>query len=288
MKLVSMKELLLDAQKRGYGVPAFNIHNMETIKVVLQAAQDENSPIILAATPSTVKYADPKILVGMVRAAAEDLDVPVALHMDHHTSVDEIKRGIDLGFTSVMFDGSHLSYEENVKYTKEVLEYAKGKNVSVEAELGVLGGREDDLVVDGDGKYTNPAQAKKFCEETGLDGLAIAIGTAHGLYKGEPKLDFDRLEQIRKMTDTPLVLHGASDLPDPLVTRAVELGICKVNVATELKICFADGLKAYFKENPDANDPRFYMQKAKEDMYKLAVHKIRLFKSSNKAKDLEV
>lgn len=284
MTLVNMKSLLLDAQKGGYGVPAFNIHNMETIKVVLKAASDLNSPVILAATPSTVKYAGDNMLVAMASAEASRYNIPVALHMDHHTSLEEIKRGIDIGYTSVMYDGSHLSYEENVKNTIEIVKYAKGKDVSVEAELGVLSGQEDDLLVDGKNeKYTNPLQAKSFCEETSIDGLAVAIGTAHGLYKGTPKLDFERLTQIREVTTCPLVLHGASDLPDAMVTEAVKRGITKVNVATELKIRFADGLKEYFKQNPDANDPRYYMEYAKNKMYELVIHKIKLFGSENKA-----
>ena len=198
-------------------------------------------------------------------------------------SKEDIKHYIDLGFKSTMIDGSHLSYEDNINIVKDVVDYAHRFDATVEAELGRLGGQEDDLVVDEkDAMYTNPAQAKEFVDKTGIDSLAIAIGTAHGLYKGEARLDFDRLKEIREAVDVPLVLHGASDVPDYLVKKAISLGICKVNIATDLKIPFSDALKQYFSENPKSNDPRKYMAPAKESMKKVVAHKIEVCGSKNR------
>ena len=283
MCILSTREMLIKAQKEGYAVPAFNIHNLETLQVVVETAAKLRSPLILAGTPSTLTYAGGDYIVSMAEAASKRYNIPIAIHLDHFEDVKEIKHYIDLGFRSAMIDASHCSYEDNIKIVKEVVEYAHKFDATVEAELGRLGGQEDDLVVDEkDAMYTNPLQAKEFVEKTGIDSLAIAIGTAHGLYKGTAKLDFDRLTEIRKAVDVPLVLHGASDVPDELVKKSISLGICKVNIATDLKIPFSNALKEYFVENPEANDPRKYMTPAKEAMEKIVKHKIEVCGSKNR------
>ena len=284
MKILSTREMLKKAQREGYAVPAFNIHNLETLQVVVETAAELQSPVILAGTPSTIDYAGGEYIVAMAQVAAKKHNIPIAIHLDHFEDVEEIKHYVNMDFNSTMIDASHSSYEDNIKTVKEVVEYAHKYDATVEAELGRLGGQEDDLVVDEkDAMYTNPQQAKEFFEKTGIDSLAIAIGTAHGLYKGEAKLDFDRLKEIRDMVDVPLVLHGASDVPDELVKKAISLGICKVNVATDLKIPFSDAVKKFFNEHPDANDPRKYMTPGKEAMKKIVEHKIMVCGSNGKA-----
>lgn len=283
-KILSTREMLKKAQREKYAVPAFNIHNLETLEVVVETAAELKSPVILAGTPSTIEYAGGEFIVAMAEVAAGKYNIPIAIHLDHFEDVDKIKHFVDLGFKSTMIDASHAPFEENIETVKKVVEYAHKYDATVEAELGRLGGQEDDLIVDEkDTKYTNPAQAKEYVERTGIDSLAVAIGTAHGLYKGEAKLDLDRLAEIRAMVEVPLVLHGASDVPDELVKKAISLGICKVNVATDLKIPFSDAVKKYFIENPDANDPRKYMAPGKEAMKKIVAHKIMVCGSNGKA-----
>ena len=282
-EILSTREMLKKAQREGYAVPAFNIHNLETLQVVVDTANEMRSPVILAGTPSTIVYAEGENIVALAKVAAKKYDIPIAIHLDHFEDKEAIKHYVDIGFKSAMIDASHESYEDNINIVKEVVEYAHRYDTTVEAELGRLGGREDDLVVDEkDAMYTNPEQARDFVEKTGIDSLAVAIGTAHGLYKGEPKLDFDRLKEIREVVDVPLVLHGASDVPDELMKKAISLGICKVNVATDLKIPFSDAVKEYFIENPDANDPRKYMTPGKAAMKKIVEHKIRVCGSENR------
>ncbi|MDU1854678.1 MAG: tagatose bisphosphate family class II aldolase [Clostridium baratii] len=283
-KILSTREMLKKAQEGGYAVPAFNIHNLETLQVVIEIAAELRSPVILAGTPSTIKYAGGEYIVAMAEVAAKEYDIPIAIHLDHFEDIDAIKHYVDIGFKSTMIDASHENYENNIRIVKEVVDYAHKFDATVEAELGRLGGQEDDLVVDEkDTMYTNPEQAKDFVEKTGIDSLAVAIGTAHGLYKGKAKLDFDRLKEIREKVDIPLVLHGASDVPDELVKKAISLGICKVNVATDLKIPFSDAVKKYFIENPTANDPRKYMTPGKEAMKAVVKHKIMVCGSNNRA-----
>ncbi|OPX49079.1 tagatose bisphosphate family class II aldolase [Clostridium thermobutyricum] len=283
-KILSTREMLKKAQKEGYAVPAFNIHNLETLQVVVETANELKSPVILAGTPSTIEYAGGDYLVSMAKVASEKYDIPIAIHLDHFEDVEKIKGYVREGFNSTMIDASHEAYEDNIRTVSEVVEYAHKFDATVEAELGRLGGQEDDLVVDEkDAMYTNPEQARDFVEKTGIDSLAVAIGTAHGLYKGKAKLDFDRLKEIRAKVDVPLVLHGASDVPDELVKKAIELGICKVNIATDLKIPFSDAVKRYFNDNPNANDPRKYMTPGKEAMKEVVKHKILLCGSNGKA-----
>lgn len=283
MSIISTKYVLEKAQKGGYAVPAFNIHNLETLQVVVEAAAEMKSPVILAGTPGTYSYGGVENIVGIVEALSKEHDIPLSLHLDHHEDFDDIKYKVYAGIRSAMIDGSHLPFEENVELVKKVVELCHKNDVSVEAELGRLGGAEDDLVVDEkDTLYTNPKQALEFVERTGIDSLAVAIGTAHGLYKSEPKLDFERLEEIRNIVSIPLVLHGASGLPDEDIQRAIGLGICKVNVATELKIAFSGALKEYFNENPDAEDPRKYMKPAKAAMKEVVKKVIRVCGSQDK------
>ncbi|PJE78277.1 D-tagatose-1,6-bisphosphate aldolase subunit GatY [invertebrate metagenome] len=283
MALYSTKQMLLDAQKNQYAVPAFNIHNLETVRVVVETAAQMHSPVILAGTPGTIRYAGARYLVAIAQAASEIHDIPIALHLDHHESFGDIKPLIDLGVKSVMIDGSHHDFEENIRIVREVVKYAHARDVTVEAELGRLGGQEDDLKVsEKDALYTNPAQAAEFIERTGIDSLAVAIGTAHGMYKSEPKLDFDRLAEIRSKTAVPLVLHGASGISTSDVRRTLERGVTKVNVATELKIAFSDKVKEYFLANPEANDPRKYMEPGKEAMAELVCEKIDMCGSSHR------
>ncbi|GAA0104426.1 tagatose bisphosphate family class II aldolase [Paraclostridium sordellii] len=286
MSLISTKEILEKAQNEGYAVPAFNIHNLETIQVVLKAARDLKSPVILAATPSTVKYADENYLLAIMNKATQLNDIPIAFHLDHHENVDDIKRIIKLGCKSVMIDASKHEFDENVSIVKDIVNFAHKYGTTVEAELGKLGGVEDNLEVDEKDAYlTNPNEALKFVKLTGVDSLAVAIGTAHGLYKCEPKLDFKRLEEIRRLVHVPLVLHGASGVSYDAVQEAIKNGICKVNIATELKIPFSNAIKKYFEENPNASDPRQYLVPAKNAMYDVVAEKIKMCKSENKAYD---
>ncbi|WP_252231779.1 tagatose bisphosphate family class II aldolase [Clostridium sp. ZBS15] len=282
-KILSTKQMLLKAQKEGYAVPAFNIHNLETLQVVVDTAMKMRSPVIIAGTPSTIEYAGAAYIEAMAEVAARKYDIPIAIHLDHFEDIDEIKKNIDIGFRSCMIDASKEEFKVNIEKVKKVVEYAHEYDATVEAELGKLGGKEDDLIVsEKDSMYTNPEDAAEFVKRTGVDSLAVAIGTAHGLYKGKAKLDFERLKEIRSKVNVPLVLHGASDVPDELVKKAISLGICKVNIATDLKIPFSDAVKEYFKENPNANDPRKYMIPGKEAMAKIVENKIKVCGSANR------
>lgn len=284
MSVVSAKEMLIEARKGGYAVPAFNIHNLETIQVVSEAAAEMNSPLMIAATPSTLKYAGEDYLLAIVNVAAKRYNIPIAVHLDHAEDVPYIKTLIDMGYKSVMIDASHHPFEENIAIVREVVDYAHPRGVSVEAELGRLGGQEDDIIVDEkDSFYTDPKSAVEFVERTKIDSFAVAIGTAHGMYKSEPKLDFDRLKEISELVDIPLVLHGGSGIPDKDVQRTITHGIAKVNIATELKIPFAAAVRDHFLENPSANDPRKYLTPGKEAMKKVAIEKIMMVGSNGKA-----
>ncbi|WED29300.1 tagatose bisphosphate family class II aldolase [Vibrio sp. DW001] len=283
MYLISSREMLKRAQIGGYAVPAFNMHNLETVQVIVETASEMGSPVILAGTPGTYSYAGTNYLVNICKAAAKKHAIPLVIHLDHHEEFSDIKQKVNCGIRSVMIDGSHYAFEENIQVVKKVVQYCNRFDASVEAELGRLGGQEDDLIVDSaDALMTDPSSAAEFIRSTGIDSLAVAIGTAHGLYKSEPRLDMDRLAKIRDVVDIPLVLHGASGVPDDIVRRCIELGICKVNVATELKIAFSDAVKLHFSENPAANDPRKYIVPGKEAMKKVVIDKIRVCGSEGK------
>jgi tagatose 1,6-diphosphate aldolase GatY/KbaY len=283
MYLISNREMLLAAQRDGYAVPAFNVHNLETVQVVAETAAAMSSPVILAGTPGTFSYAGTDYLISICHEAARRYRIPLVLHLDHHEDLRDIETKVRAGIRSVMIDASHFPLADNIKQVSEAVRLCHGFDASVEAELGRLGGQEDDLVVEeGDSYFTDPIVAKHFVEATRIDSLAVAIGSAHGLYQGEPKLDFTRLGQIRQQVDIPLVLHGASGIPEEMIHRAIGLGICKVNVATELKIAFADAVKAYFAEHPDANDPRKYIVPGKLAMQKVVEEKIRICGSAGR------
>ncbi|GAA0122279.1 MAG: tagatose-bisphosphate aldolase subunit GatY [Clostridium argentinense] len=283
MEIVSTKEMLLDCKKNKYAIPAFNIHNLETIQGVLEVANELNSPVIIATTPSTINYAGIDYLVSMVKAGAKRYNIPISLHLDHCSDIEIIKKSIKEGYKSVMVDASLKSYEENVKLTKEVVAFAHKYSIAVEAELGLVGGQEDERKIEEKNTmFTDPHLALDFAEKTEVDSLAVAIGTAHGAYKSEPKLDFERLHSINNLVNIPLVLHGASGVPDESLIKAIENGICKINIATELKIPFADAIKKYFKDNPSANDPRHYLAPAKEALKKAVAEKIKICGSVNR------
>ena len=282
MALVTTKEMLLDAQKNGYAVGAFNVENMEMVMAVVSAAQELKSPVIMQTTPSTVKYADFDYFYANVKVAAEKATVPVAIHLDHGNSFELAMKAYRTGYTSIMIDGSHGSFEDNIALTKSVVEVCKSGNVPVEAELGKVGGKEDDLD-GGEGGYTDPLEAKEFVEKTNVDSLAVSIGTAHGVYKGEPKLDLDRLSQIKEVVDIPLVLHGTSGVPDEVVTECVNRGICKVNYATDLRIAFTKGVRRVLDENPDTIDPKKYNSQGREEVKEYVKSKIIVVKSAGQA-----
>lgn len=275
MPLVTTKKMLQDAQDGHYAVGAFNVENMEMVMAVIEAAEELKSPVIMQTTPSTVNYAGLDYYLANVRAAAERAKVPVALHLDHGSSYGLAMQALRTGHTSIMIDGSHEGYEENIAVTKAVADACAPSGIPVEAELGKVGGKEDDLDGgEGDG-YTDPQQAKEFVERTGATSLAVAIGTAHGLYKGEPKLDQERLSEIRAVVKVPLVLHGASGVPDEAVRESIRRGICKVNYATELRIAFSVGVKEVLNEKPDTIDPKKYGAAGKERVKAFVMEKMK-------------
>lgn len=275
--------MLLDAQKGNYAVGAFNVENMEMVMAVMEAAEELKSPVIMQTTPSTVKYAGLDYFLANVKAAAERVSVPVAMHLDHGSSFELAMQAYRTGYTSIMIDGSHESFEGNIAVSKAVADACAPSGIPVEAELGKVGGKEDDLDGGDDNPYTDPEQAVEFVKRTGVNSLAVAIGTAHGVYKGEPKLDLGRLSEIRKVIDIPLVLHGTSGVPDETVTECVNRGICKVNYATDLRIAFTKGVKEVFGENPDVIDPKKYNAAGKKYVKEYVMSKMQVVKSVGKA-----
>ena len=267
MPFVTSERMLREAQAGGYAVGAFNVENMEMVQAVIAAAQELNAPVMLQTTPSTIRYGSLAVYAALVRAEAERAHVPVALHLDHGSSFELAMQALREGYTSLMIDGSHESFEENIALTRRVTAAAGPNGIPVEAELGRVGGKEDDLETEID-TNTDPAQAREFVERTGVSSLAVAIGTAHGFYVGTPVLDKERLSEIRKVVDVPLVLHGASGLTDEDVRDCVARGICKVNFATELRAAFTDGVKEVLAAKPDTYDPKKLgiagMEKVKE------------------------
>ena len=282
MAFVTTEKMLADADKGGYAIGAFNVENMEMVMAVIKACEEMNSPAILQTTPSTVKYAGLDMYYANVMTAAKRATVPIALHLDHGNSFELAMQALRTGYTSIMIDGSHDSFEENIAVSKRVADACRPNGIPVEAELGKVGGKEDDLECDDPG-YTDPQDAVKFVKETGISSLAVAIGTAHGIYKGEPKLDLDRLSEIRAVVDIPLVLHGASGVPDDTVRACIKRGISKVNFATELRIAYSNGIKAYLKDNPEAFDPKKYDAVGMQYVTDLVKQKIEVCGSQNKA-----
>lgn len=282
MELVTTKEILKKAQEGQYAVGAFNVENMEMVMAVISAAEEMNSPVIMQTTPSTVKYASLDYFLANAKVAASRAKVPVVMHLDHGSSFELASEAFRTGYTSIMIDGSHSSFEDNIKLSKAVVDMCKPSGIAVEAELGKVGGKEDDLD-GGEGGFTDPQEAKEFVERTGVDSLAVAIGTAHGMYNGEPKLDLDRLSQIKEVVSIPLVLHGGSGIPDSKIQESIKRGICKVNYATELRIAFTNGVTKYLKENKDAIDPKKYNKSGMEEVKKFVKEKIKVCGCENRA-----
>ena len=310
MPLVTTKEMFEKSMKENYAIGAFNINNMEIMQGIVDAAKEENSPVILQASSGAIKYARINYLMKMLEAACEEApNIPIAIHLDHGADFESCKMCIDAGFTSVMIDGSKYDFEENVALTKKVVDYAHEHGVVVEAELGKLAGIEDDVnVAQEDAMYTDPEQAKEFVQRTGCDSLAIAIGTSHGAYKfkGEAKLRFDILKKIKELIpNTPIVLHGASTVipelvemcnkygaqipgakgvPDEMLHEASLNGVSKINVDTDLRLAMTAQIRKVFAEEPSVFDPRKYLTPAREEIKRTVQHKIRdVFGSSNKA-----
>ena len=280
--LITTKRMLRAASLGGYAVGAFNVENAEMLRAVLEAAEEMEAPVIIQTTPGTLRYLPPEYFAGMLRT--EHPSVPVALHLDHGSSFELAARCMEAGYTSVMIDGSALPYEENISLTSRVCARAQDYGIPVEAELGKVGGKEDDLDC-ADAQYTDPDQAADFVRRTGVDSLAVAIGTAHGFYKTEPKLDLERIKSIREKVDVPLVMHGASGVPEEKVRQAVKNGMTKVNFATELRAAFSQGVKEYLTEDSGVYDPKKYLSKGAEKVRELVKKKIRLCGSQGKAPD---
>lgn len=284
MPLVTLNEILQDAEKGGYAVGAFNCNNMEIVQAITAAAEEENAPVIIQASQGAIKYAGLQYIRSLVEIAADNIKTPVVLHLDHGTNFEQVVRCVRYGFTSIMIDGSKLPLEENIALTNKVSEICRASGLSVEAELGRIGGTEDDISVeDWQASMTDPEEAKYFVESTDIDALAVAIGTAHGQYKGTPQLDFERLEKIRSLVQTPIVLHGSSGVPDEDIKKAVELGVRKINIDTEIRESFVRRSREVMEENPKEIDPRKILGPAREEMIKTIREKIRIFGSSNKA-----
>lgn len=299
MPLVTTTEMFKKAYEGGYAIGAFNVNNMEIVQGITRAAKKLNAPVILQCSAGARKYASHEYLVAMVKAAAEETGLPIALHLDHGPDFETCKECIDGGFTSVMIDGSSLPYEENVALTKKVVEYAHAHGVVVEGELGTLAGVEDDVKVDADdAMYTNPAEVEEFVSKTGVDSLAIAIGTSHGAYKfkGEPRLRFDILEEVgKRLPGFPIVLHGASSVipelvdeinacggkldgakgvPEELLRRAAEMAVCKINIDSDIRLAFTAGIRRVMTAEPSVFDPRGYLKVARDEVKKMVSHKI--------------
>ncbi|MFB0532271.1 MAG: ketose-bisphosphate aldolase [Desulfatiglandales bacterium] len=278
--LSTMIALMEAAREKGYALGAFNVYNLEGVRAVVAAAQKEHSPAILQIHPSAFRHGGIP-LVALCLAAAREACVPMAVHLDHSTSSDDIRAALAAGLTSVMADGSHLSYADNVAFTREMVTMTHEHGGTVEAELGRLAGQEDGLAVEEyEAKLTDPDQATDFVARTGTDALAVCIGNIHGRYSSEPRLDFDRLCAIRKAVSVPIVLHGASGLPERMVSRAVELGVCKLNVNTELREAYLGALKDHLANSPDLIG---LMRSAIEAMQVVVCAKLQLFGSAGKA-----
>jgi fructose-bisphosphate aldolase class II len=306
MVLLTNKEVLEKARAGRYAVGAFNVSNMEILQGVVEAAKEEKSPVIIAATPGAIKYAGLNYIVTMAKTASELTQIPMTLHLDHGADFDTAAKCIGAGFTSVMIDGSSLKFEENIALTKKVVEIAHPKMVSVEAELGRLAGVEEVAVKEREAILTDPNAAKKFVDRTGVDSLAVAVGTSHGAYKfrGEPKLDFERLKEIREKVDVLLVLHGASGVPKNIVEKArkygaelpgakgvpdedirqaISLGITKINIDTDLRLALMATMREVLAAHPEEFDPRKILGPAREAIKEVVRAKMRLFDSAGKA-----
>lgn len=274
------KEMILAAQRGGYAIPAFNFENMEMLQAILAAAEELGSPVLLQTTPSTLKYMTLRQAYAMAKAEADAVRVPVALHLDHCESYEGVCDALDAGYSSVMIDASKLDFEENIAVTRKTVQAAHARGVTVEAELGTVGGKEDSHSASI--AYTDPGEAVDFFRRTGVDIFAVAIGTAHGFYQGEPRLDFELLQKLAGLIDAPLVLHGGSGIPDEMIRKTIELGICKVNFATELRAAMTAAVRQALKDE-SIIDPKKFMAPGREAVKSLCMHKIRLCGSDHKA-----
>ena len=285
MPLVTTTEMFKKAYEGGYAIGAFNVNNMEIVQGIVDAAKEEQSPLILQVSAGARKYAKHIYLVKLVEAALEDSNLPIALHLDHGDSFEICKDCVDGGFTSVMIDASHHDFDENVRITKQVVEYAHARGVSVEAELGRVGGQEDHVVAET--MYADPEECRVLVEKTGIDCLAPALGSVHGPYHGEPKLGFDEMAYINNLLKMPLVLHGGSGIPDEMIKKAITLGVSKVNVNTECQLYFQEATRKYIEEGKDQQgkgyDPRKLLAPGFEAIKATVKEKMELFGSVNKA-----
>jgi 6-phospho-5-dehydro-2-deoxy-D-gluconate aldolase len=284
MTIVSMHEMLQKAKQGKYAVGQYNMNNFQWVEAILQAAEEEKAPVIVAASDRLVDYLGGfKTIAVVVKQLVKELNitVPVALHLDHGMNVSRCKQAIDAGFSSVMIDGSHYPIEENIRMTKEVVEYAKPKGVSVEAEVGTVGGMEDGLI--GGIQYADPLECVRLVNEAGIDALAAALGSVHGPYQGEPVLGFDEMKQIADLTGVPLVLHGGSGIPGYQIKKAIELGHAKINVNTECLQAWAKAVRQVLAENPEVYDARFILTPAMEAVKEAVRNKIKEFGTSQKA-----
>ncbi|MBN1247566.1 MAG: class II fructose-1,6-bisphosphate aldolase [Anaerolineae bacterium] len=282
--LVTSKELLLDAQKNGYAVGAFNTNNLEITHAILRAAEAKRAPILVQISSGAMRYAGVEFLPMIVAKAAQLASVPVAIHLDHGPSFEVVMQALRAGFTSIMRDASKLPYDENVAEVRKVVEACHSIDVPVEAEIGRIGGAEEHVVVsEREAAMSDPDECVRFVEDAGFDFLAVAIGNAHGFYKGEPKLDFDRLRAIRDRVPVPLVLHGASGIPDHQITEAVKNGICKINIDTEVRNAFIRTMQQFTQEKPDEIDPRKVFAPCIDAMQAVVEHKIEIFRSAGRA-----
>lgn len=285
MALVSMKEMMIKGKKEGYAIGQFNLNNLEYTQAILQAAQEEQSPVILGVSEGAARYMGGfKTVVNMVEGLIHDykITVPVAIHLDHGSSFDKCKEAIDAGFTSVMIDASSKPLAENIDITKQVVDYAHARNISVEAELGVVGGQEDDVIAEGV-IYADPAECKELVDNTNIDCLAPALGSVHGPYKGEPNLGFEEMEVISNQSDLPLVLHGGTGIPLKDIQRAISLGTAKINVNTENQIEGSKVVREVLENDKDVYDPRKYLGPMREKIKETVIGKMREFGSSQKA-----
>src|SRR5690625_2603446 len=287
MALVSMREMLNDAKDNQYAIGQFNVNNLEYAQAILEAAEEERSPVILGVSEGAARYMGGyKVAVKMAEALMEEYGttVPVAMHLDHGSSFEQCARAIHAGFPSVMYDGSHLPLEENIANTKKVVELAHLHGVSVEAELGRIGGEEDDIIVDdAEAAYAIPEECEQLVRETNVDCFAPALGSVHGPYKGEPNLGFDRMEEVMNLTNVPLVLHGGTGIPLKDIQRAISLGTAKINVNTENQMVQAEKVREILKEKPDLYDPRKYLGPSRDTIKENVIKKMREFGSSQQA-----
>lgn len=282
MAYISSEKMLQDAQSGGWAVGAFNAENMEMVKAIIAAAEEMHAPVMIQTTPSTIRYTGADMMAAMVRAEALKVSVPVCLHLDHGSSSELAQQCIQAGYSSIMIDGSKLAFEENIAFTKQAADIARAAGIPCEAELGRVGGKEDDTESAGD-VYTDPQEAREFALRTGITSLAVGIGTAHGFYQGDPVLDVERLSEIRAAVDVPLVLHGASGLSDNQVRECVNRGICKVNFATELRNAYSRAVQEYFLQKPGVIDPKEYGRAAMEAVKELVKSRMMVCGCTGKA-----